>query len=77
MIVSPRSSHSTGIDVVRDHVAIVGELSVAESAHAALSSNLPVHQLSHFGIRPDFSISARVLRIIDAPYAHLAVTPFP
>jgi hypothetical protein len=53
MIVPPRSSHSTGIDVVRNDVVIVRELSLAERTHTVLGGNLPVHQLPHLGIRPD------------------------
>jgi hypothetical protein len=50
MIVSPRSSHSTGIDVVGNDVAVVGEPFLAEGADAILRSNPSVHQFSHLGI---------------------------
>jgi hypothetical protein len=77
MIVPPRSSHSTGIDVIRNDVVIVRELSFAESAHPVLSRDLSVHQHAHLGIRTDFPISAGVLRIVNAADAHLARSPFP
>jgi hypothetical protein len=67
MIVPPRSSHSTRVDV---------ELPLAESAHAILGGDLSVHQLSHFGVRADLPISAGVLRIVNAADAHLARLSF-
>ena len=36
-----------------------------------MSGDLPVHQLSHFGVRADLSISAGVLRIVNAADADL------
>ena len=76
MIVSPRASHATGIDVVGYDVAIVGELFLAESALAVLGGNLSVHQLPHLGIRTDLPISAWVLGIVDATDSHLAQASF-
>ena len=76
MIVSPCSSHSAGIDVVRNGVVIVRKLSCAESAHAALGRNLSVHQLPHLGVGTDFPISTSMLRIIDATDANLAGSSF-
>jgi len=43
MIISPRSSHSTRIDVVGNNVAVIRELPLAESAHAVLGGDLSVH----------------------------------
>lgn len=68
--------HSTGIDVVRNDVAVISELPLAEGAHAVLNGDLSVHQLAHFGVRADLSISARVLRIINTPDTHLSHSPF-
>jgi hypothetical protein len=76
MIISPRPSHPTGIDVVGNDVVIVRELSLAERAHTVLGGDLPVHQLSHLGVRADLSISTRVLRIVNATDAHLARSSF-
>jgi hypothetical protein len=42
MVVSPRSSHAAGMDVVGYHVAVIGELSITESAFTILGDNLPV-----------------------------------
>lgn len=70
MIVPPRSSHSTGIDVVRNDVAVIRELSLAESANAVLGGDLSVHQLTYFGVGTDLPISTRMLRIVDSADAH-------
>jgi hypothetical protein len=72
MIVSPRSSHSTGADVIRDDVGAVGELSFAKGADAILCRNLLVHQLPHLGVRAKLPIAARVLRIVNAADTDLA-----
>jgi len=50
MIVSPCSSHTAGMNVVRYHVAVVGESFLAESAEAILGDDLPVEELSHFAV---------------------------
>src|SRR4051794_20216901 len=76
MIVPPCSSHSTGIDVVRNDVVIVRKRALAEGAHAILGGDLSVHQLAHFPIRTDLPVSARGLRILNAPDAHLARSSF-
>lgn len=70
MIVSPRSPHSTRVDVIRNDVAVIRELPLAEGAHTVLGSDLTVHQLPHFGVRTNFSVSAGVLRIINVADAH-------
>jgi hypothetical protein len=71
MIVSPGASHAAGIDVVGDDVAVVGELFIADSALAVLGYNLLVHQLSHFRVRADLSVSSWVVGIVDATDSHL------
>jgi hypothetical protein len=49
MIVSPRSTHSLWIPMVRDHVVIGRELFVADRADASLFSDLSVEQFAHLG----------------------------
>ena len=64
------------MDVVGYDVGVVGELFIADSALAVLGDDLPVPQLSHFRVRADLPISARVMRIVDAtdsPLPHLAL----
>ena len=76
MIVSPSSSHTTGMDVVGHNVGVVGELFIADTAFAFLGHNLLVQQLSHFRIRTYLPITARMLEIVNATDSQLALTPF-
>jgi hypothetical protein len=61
VMISPRSAHAAGIDVVGHNVAVVRELFIADGALAFLDKNLPVKQLSHFRIRAYFPITVRVI----------------
>jgi hypothetical protein len=76
MIVPPRPSHATGINVVGDDVGVIGELFMADTALAALGHNLLVHQLSHFRVRADLAIAARVIRIVDPADSQLPLASF-
>ena len=76
MIVPPRSSHATGMDVVGHHVAVVGEPLLAEGADSILRGDLPVDQLPHFGVGAEFPVSPGMMRIFDAPNSHLALAFF-
>jgi hypothetical protein len=49
VIVSPRSAHSFGIPMVRNHVVIVRELFVADRADTSFFADLSVQQLPHLG----------------------------
>ena len=49
MIISPGSSHSLGIPVVRDDVVVVRELFMAYRAYASLLADFPVQQFAHLG----------------------------
>jgi hypothetical protein len=66
MVVSPCSSHTTGVDIVRHDIAVIAELLLAAGADAILRCNLSVRELPHFSVRTDLPRSARVLRIINA-----------
>ena len=61
--------------MVRYDVAVVGELFIADTALAVLGHNLLVHELSHFRIRADLSVSPRMVGIIDATDSQLALAP--
>ena len=54
MIVSPRSSHSLGILVVRHDIAVVRELLVADGTRSHLLDNLAIEQFPHFCGRSGF-----------------------
>jgi len=77
VIVPPGAAHATGADVVRDHVGVVGELLLANTANAVLGHDLPVEQLAHLPVRPQLAVPARVLEIVDAPDTQLALMSFP
>lgn len=64
------------MDVVGDHVAIVGELFLAEGADALLVDDLPVEELPHLAVRAKFPVSPGMVRVLDSPDAHLAPTLF-
>jgi hypothetical protein len=72
MIVSPRSSHPSGVDVVRDNVAIVSELRTAESAFPDLRHDLSVEQFPHLPVGAEFAVSPRVIWILDPADTKLA-----
>src|SRR6266849_1985941 len=66
VVVSPTSAHSFWIPVVRNHIVIVCELFVADGTFPVLLDNLSVEKFPHFGGRPEFPISPRVMRILNA-----------
>ncbi len=66
VIVSPRSAHPFGGDVVRHNVAIFSEFLVTDSTLPVLLSNFAVQQLAHFCWRAEFAKPSGVVRIFDA-----------
>jgi hypothetical protein len=76
MIVSPRTSHTTGMDVVGHHVAVLGEPLLAESAESILLGDLPVEELPHFAVGSEFPVSPGMMRIFNAPNSDLALAFF-
>jgi hypothetical protein len=64
------------LDVVGRNVAIISEWLVIEGALATLGGNLPVEQFPHFSVGAEFSVSPEVMRIFNAPNAHLALALF-
>jgi hypothetical protein len=72
MVVSPCPAHAARTDVVGDDIAVVGERFLAEGAYAILQSNLPVEELPHFAVGAEFPVSPGMMRIFNAPNAHLA-----
>jgi hypothetical protein len=73
MIVSPSTAHAAGMDVVGYDVAIVGEPLLAKGAYTVLGGDLPVEELPHFAIGTKFPVSSGVMRVLNAPNAHLAL----
>ena len=76
MIVSPRSAHTAGMDMVGYDVAIVGEWFVTKGALATLGGNLPVEEFPHFPVGAEFPVSPGVMRVFDAPNAHPTLALF-
>ncbi len=66
MVISPGSSHSFGVSVIRYDVATVGKFLVTDRAPPFLHDDFSIQQLPHFGWRPKFPVSPRVVRIFDA-----------
>jgi hypothetical protein len=77
MVISPGSSHSLRVSVVRHDFAAVGKFMVANGALPGLLGDLSVQQLSHLGWRPYLPISPRVVRIFDALNTKLKSAFFP
>jgi hypothetical protein len=67
VIVSPRSSHTPWVDVIRDDVVVISKFLFTDPALAALQDALPVEE---------FPASPGMMGIFDAPNAHQALTSF-
>jgi hypothetical protein len=65
MIISPSSSHSSGILVVWHNVVVVRELMVADCADSVLFGDFPLQKRPYFGRGPEFPISSWVMRVFD------------
>jgi hypothetical protein len=64
------------MDVVGHYVAIISERFVTEGALATLGGYLPVEKFSHFAVGAEFPVSPGMMRVFDAPNAHLALALF-
>ena len=62
--------------MVGDDIAVVGERFLAEGAYAILGDDLPVEEFPHFAVGPKFPVSPGMMRIFNAPNAHLALASF-
>ena len=66
MVISPCSSHSFRVSVVRYDFATVGKFLVADCTLAVLLDDLSVQQLPHLGWRTELAISPWMVWIFDA-----------
>ena len=66
VVISPCPSHPFGLDVIGHDFAVIREGLVADCTLPVLLADFSVQQLPHLGWRPEFAISPRVVRIIDA-----------
>jgi hypothetical protein len=71
MIVSPSATHAARTDVIGHHIGVVAELPFAQRTDSVLSKDFPVEELPHLSVRSYLSVSAWMLRIINAPNANL------
>src|SRR5277367_637960 len=65
MVVSPRPSHSSRIDVVGHYVAIVRERHLTDGTLPVLFDNFSIKQLPHLCFGAEFAISPGVVRAFD------------
>ncbi len=81
MVISPGSSHSLGILVIRHDIAVVREFFVTDGTFPVLLDNFPIQQLPHLGRRSEFPVSSRVMYVIDTlhpePYQSRLGQKFP
>src|SRR6266404_7809548 len=66
MIVTPCSSHSLRLFMIRRNIAIVREFFMTNCTYTVLIRDLAVQQFAHFCRRSKLSISSWVMRIFDA-----------
>ena len=66
MVISPGSSHSFRVSVVRYDIAAVGKFMVANGALPRLLHDFPIEQFPHLCWRPEFAIPPGVVGIFDA-----------
>ena len=77
MVISPGSSHASGVDVVRHDVVVVGELHMAECALLVLFDNLTVEQPPHLRVGAEFPVSPRMIGVFNPLYAQMIHFPDP
>jgi hypothetical protein len=65
MIVSPRASHSSWIDVVGHDVAVIREGHLTDGTLPVLFYDFAVEQLPHLCFRAEFAISPGVMQVFD------------
>ena len=66
VVISPRSSHAFGLDMVGHNLVVIRESCIADSALPFLLDDFSVQQLSHLGWRPYLPISPWMVRIFYA-----------
>jgi hypothetical protein len=71
MIVSPRSSHASGMDVIGHDVVVVGEGFLADGASSVLLEDLAMEQLPHLRVGTELPVSSGVMRVFDTLHSQL------
>jgi hypothetical protein len=65
MVVSPRASHSSRINVVGHDIVVAGEGHLTDGTLPVLFDNFAVEQLPHLCFRAEFAVSPRVMQVFD------------
>jgi len=76
VVVPPGPVHAAGMDVVGNHIRIIGEFFLAKGADALLGEDLPVEELPHFAVGAEFPVSPGMLKVLDPADAHPALVLF-
>ena len=77
MVIASGSSHSFRLSVVRYDVATVGKFPVTDGALPFLLDDFSIQQFAHLGWRTKFTISPRVVLVVDALNTKLKPAFFP
>jgi hypothetical protein len=77
MVISPSSSHTFRVPVVRYDVAVICKFFQADDALPVLLGDLSVQQPPHLSRRPEFAIPSGVVGIFDTLNAKLKSAFFP
>jgi len=77
VVVSPRTSHPLGLDVIGHNLGVIREGCPADRTFPVLLDNFSIQQFSHLRWRAKFTIPPRVVRIFDALNTKLKSAPFP
>jgi hypothetical protein len=72
MVVSPRPSHSSRIDVVGYDVAVIRERHLTNRTLSILFDDFAVEHLPHLGLRPEFAVPSGVMRVFDPLHAKMS-----
>jgi hypothetical protein len=75
MVVSARSSHSSGIDVVGNDVAIVGKRHLANGALSVLLDKFSIKELPHLCFGAKLAVSSRMVRVFDTLHSEPSGSP--
>jgi hypothetical protein len=77
MVISPASSDTFRVSMVRNDFAAVAKFVVANGAFPSLLDDLSVQQFPHLSWRTEFTIPPRVVRIFDSLNTKLKSAFFP
>jgi hypothetical protein len=75
MVVSARSFHASGIDVVGNDVTIVGKRHLANSALPVLLNYFSIKQFPHFRFGAKLAVSSRMVRVFDTLHSEPSGSP--